>query len=64
MTYAERDELRALQDRWLARAEVRRHVERHGWGERIALPTGPTFAEVRDVLLPDWKEWFREFLGE
>jgi len=69
MTDAERKELRELQNRWLDRPAVRRQVELFGWDEPIAMsfPRGgrwPTFREVRTLIYPDLREWFRDFFRE
>ncbi len=64
MSEAERDRLRKLQDDWLSRGEVQRHVRNWGWGQAIATGDSPTFADVRDTVLPAWEGWFVDFLGE
>lgn len=62
MTDAERDSLRALQDRWLALPVVQHQIRNFGEAEPITgRPDAPTFCDVRAVLLPEWEEWFSDF---
>lgn len=61
---AQRDEMRKTQDQWLADPTVRHHIPAWGWNEPIATRDSPTFADVRDTLLPDWQDWFRTFLDQ
>lgn len=61
MTEADRDQYRALQDRWLSLPVVQSHIRNHGDHERIAGPDSPTFDEVRRFVFPSWREWFRDF---
>ena len=56
-----REELRALQDRWLALGVVQNQIRNYGEQERIAGPTSPTFEDVRRFVLADWKAWFEDF---
>lgn len=68
MTPEERDALRALQDRWLALPCIRRMVEQHGEDEPVAMgwpgKPWPTFGDVRELLLPELKEWFEDLFRE
>src|SRR5438045_1791331 len=56
MTEADRDRLRALQDRWLALRVIQSHIRNHGEDEPIAGGTYatedyPTFRDVRTTVL-------------
>lgn len=65
MTDADRARLRKLQDRWLVLQEVKYQTAAFGWSERITgNPTAPTYADVRDTLLPAWEHWFADFFRE
>lgn len=61
MSEADRDRLRALQDRWLNLPVIQNHIRNHGDHERIAGPDSPTFDEVRRILLPAWEQWISDF---
>lgn len=57
MTDAERDELRALQDRYLGLHAVMRFTAERG--DQVPLwAGGPTAAEIKATLLPAWKYAF------
>lgn len=58
------DDLRALQQRFLEHGATCWQIGYHGWDGKIAGPESPSFANVRDRVLPGWETWFREFLGE
>jgi hypothetical protein len=64
MSDDERDQLRQLQDTWLALPTVQAQIRGWGWGHSIATRDAPTFAEVRDTLLPDWRWWFADYIGD
>lgn len=69
MTMKERDELRALQDRFLALPVVRYQIDNYGEDQPLAghFPGGnpwPTFREVRESLHPDLKGWFLDFFRD
>lgn len=68
ITERERDELRALQDRWLALPHVRRQVELYGEDEPLAAGfpgrPWPTYRAVRAMVFPDLKGWFEDFFRE
>lgn len=65
MTKPERDELRFLQDDWLALKSVRWQIMAFGDDEVIAMgfhgSPWPTYRDVRTMLLPDLKTWFEDF---
>lgn len=61
MSEADRDRLRALQDKWLALPVMVNHIRNHGGHERIAGRESPTFDDARRLLLPEWEQWFRDF---
>lgn len=63
MTESDRDSLRSLQDRWLMLPAIVNHRRNHGDAERIAGPTSPTFGDVKRFVLPDWEQWFKDFMG-
>ena len=58
---SDRDECRAIQDRWLALGVVQNQIRNYGEHERIAGPTSPTFEDVRRFVLVDWRQWFNDF---
>lgn len=68
LTKDERDELRTLQDRWLALPVVKHQIRLYGETEPIAggYPGArwPTYREVRELLHPDLREWFADFFRE
>ncbi len=65
MSDSERKRLRELQDKWLAAPHVAYQTANYGWEQPItASPGAPTFAAVRDMLLPDWEAWFADFFRE
>lgn len=65
MTEREHNDLRTLQDHWLALPLVRRMIE--WWGEDDPIAMGfpgrpwPTFRDVQERLLPELREWFEDF---
>jgi hypothetical protein len=61
MSDHERNECRTVQDRWLVESLVKKHIKTHGEDVSIAMAGSPTFREVRECLLPEWTEWFKEF---
>ena len=68
MTREQRDELRALQDRWLELPSIRRQIELYGEDEPIAMGfpgnPWPTFRQVKMMLHPDLASWFADFFRE
>ncbi len=64
MTDPERNELRDIQNQWLAHPLVRSQIERHGEDDSIGVPGWPMFRDVRLHLQPDFREWFLSFLEE
>lgn len=61
MDESRRDQLRDLQDRWLALPVVRRQCANYGDDQEIAGPGSPSFAQVQHLLLPSWESFFQEF---
>lgn len=61
MNNSERDELRAVQDRWLKLPWVQHEIRTHGEESEICGPCSPTYRDVRTTLMPDWREWFNDF---
>ena len=65
MTDKERDELRALQNKWLALSVVQHQIRNHGEDHQIAgafyATDNPTFRDVKTKLFPRWREWFSDF---
>lgn len=65
MTDKERQELRKIQDRWLAKVAVQHHIRNHGDHTRIFgwnTNHGPTFADVARFVYADLKQWFLDEL--
>lgn len=51
----------ALQDRWLALPGIRTWVAHYGEDHPISGVKGsPTFRDVRETLLPAWRDWFQD----
>lgn len=61
MTDADRDRIRALQDRWLER--FARRLEGADENREI-VPGGPTLKQVRECICPGWEWWFHDQLRE
>jgi hypothetical protein len=57
---AETDDLRKLQDRWLAIPSVVERWLREGDGGRIHGPASPTFREVYEAPRYAWASWFEK----
>lgn len=65
MTEADRDRLRALQDRWLDLPTVQHQIRIGGEDEHITgNPFSPTFREVRTIVFQKWEAWFKGFFQE
>jgi hypothetical protein len=64
MTDPERDELRCIQDSWLAHSLVRHQIEIHGEDHAIGVSSWPSFRDVRLHLQPDFRDWFLSFLED
>jgi hypothetical protein len=68
MNAAERKELRALQDRWLALPHIQARIRAYGEDEPIALGfpgcPWPTYRQIQEALHPELRSWFEDFFRE
>jgi hypothetical protein len=68
MNDADRNRLRALQNRWLAlpsvQAQIRLYGEHHQIAGAFYATNHPSFHDVRTKVLPQWEAWFMEFFNE
>ena len=55
---------RECQDAWLAIHSIAYQIRQNGWDGNMCGSCSPTFADVRDFILPDWQGWFEEFFIE
>lgn len=65
MRQSERDQLRALQDKWLALPVVQNHIRTHGDHTLIFgfyATEGPSYRDVQKMLYPELREWFADEL--
>lgn len=61
---SDRDRHRLTQDIWLTLPPVAYQIKSYGEHHSIAHTGSPTFHDVRTRLLPNWREWFLDFIHD